>query len=338
MPLGGSQSFLRASLTGAILLLSLQNSFAEYLSGDELRRLISKQTLQAKTAKDGELWQVRIRTDGTADFRLTDGSRRQARWTIEGKHIEFVFEAGNERTCRMIFIDADKRQNWRDCTTGITSSFIVAPIFFIANKATTPKAIVAPPQTTTTPLEERFVPPPEQVSTPQVSANQYPDETSASAAAAPEDISGTSAEVFQRQETVSNPPEKVVLPAAEVDAVDQRLTKEAQSLKLAGYSSAKPAQRNRIAVGSAARFSLDLKAGHIYAVLASCDQNCTHVALTLRDPRGSILSQSPEHHHTIILTGPATITGNYEAEIKAPGCKDTACGVGLHVLELEKKD
>lgn len=118
--------------------MGIASAKAEFVEADDLRRLITGKTIEAKTAKDGQAWQVQMLAHGRARFTLTDGSKREALWHVEGRRIEFIFDLTGDRTCRSILIDNQGRNHWQDCDTGVTSSFIVRPLPTPTTKISTP--------------------------------------------------------------------------------------------------------------------------------------------------------------------------------------------------------
>lgn len=252
-----------ALAVGLIVLASPGTGRADYLVDSELRSAIKGKTLKAKTAKDGDAWQVRIAASGGAEFKFANGGRSLARWQVVGKRIEFVFDQSNEKTCRAIFVLGDKRQEWRECDSERLSSYIIEPIFAAA----------------------------------QPSSAQ---------------------------------------PRSSSD-VERKLRVERDALQSRRYEEMRPLVTEVIERGSALRRAFDFQAGSTYAVVAACDENCSHVQLTLHTPAGKILAQSPEQHHTVIISGPADETGAYKASVTATDCKKEKCTVGLQVLRLKAR-
>jgi len=237
---------------------------AEYIAGEKLRRLVSGNTIKAQTAKDRERWQVTMEANGRAHFTLTDGSQRSARWRIADTRIDFKFDETAEHTCRMVFIDDDRQQHWRDCNTGHTSSYILEPLFS-------------------------------------------------------DDAAATIA-------------------STNVADVNRKLSQEQVGLEQRGYEPWLRVRTDVVAQGSSLRHEVRFQAGSTYAVVAACDQSCSHVALALRDPTGAILAESPEQHHTVIVAGPVDQTGKFQVLLAVPGCRERQCLVGLQVLRLKKKN
>lgn len=113
----------------AMLGCDIARARADHLADGELRRAISGTTIKAKTAKDGNSWEIRFGRTRDAEFKFADGTRRRAEWQVVGKRIEFVFSPSGDRTCRMIYMAPDGKQHWQDCGTAETSSYLTHPIF-----------------------------------------------------------------------------------------------------------------------------------------------------------------------------------------------------------------
>ncbi len=252
----------RVGIWAAWLLLTHAFSpavLADYLADRDLRRAIAGKVLKAKTARDGDDWQVRMGSTGRAEFTFANGMRRLARWQVAGRGIEFTFD--REKSCRSIFLAADKKQEWRDCDDERVSSYIVAPIF---------------------------------------TASVASEAQSASAG-----------------------------------SLERKLRVEAQALAAQGYEILSAHSSATVTQSSPLHRSLDLMAGATYALIATCDERCSHVEIVLRSPDGRILAQSPEQHDTVIVAGPSAQTGRHEVVVRSPGCAGAAGLVALQVMKLK---
>jgi hypothetical protein len=258
----GGSTVYRFLVVSIVVLMLPSSLLAEFLTGEQLQRAISGKTLSGKTAKDGDSWKVRVRSNGRADFSFASGQRSSARWRVNGRRIEFKFPRTGERTCRMIDVGGDGRQRWQDCDTGRTSSYIVEPIF--ASRE------------------------------PRITASARAD-------------------------------------------VERKLTFEAKALKSGGYRPWGDVRIRMSARGSSVREPLELRAKTTYAVIAACGPHCSHIGLTLRDPNGAVFAQSPDRRDTVIVAGPVSQTGKYEAELTVAECSEPHCPVGIEVLQLKTK-
>lgn len=117
--------------------------------------------------------------------------------------------------------------------------------------------------------------------------------------------------------------------------VDYKLLVEAETLAKRGFDSWGEPRIRTAARGASVREPLDLQTGTTYAVIAACNQQCSHVSLILRDPEGEVLTRSPEKHDIVIVAGPVTKTGRHEAQLTAPGCSERQCTVGIRVMQLK---
>ena len=120
---------------------------------------------------------------------------------------------------------------------------------------------------------------------------------------------------------------------AYVEDVKSKLANASQSLISENFQQATPQQIDVLKRGQSKRFRLQLNAGTTYGVVGACDQDCTHVAISLRDDNNRVLVQSREQHHTAIVSGTPEQSALYTLYVSAPGCSQDACYIGLAVLQ-----
>ena len=134
----------------------------------------------------------------------------------------------------------------------------------------------------------------------------------------------------------------LVLPATAQTAADRKdiadvrtkLSRELEQLRAQNYEHVDESDIELIERGKTESFLFQLKANTTYALVAACDPECTHVAISLMDSRGQLLVQSPERHHTVIISGTPQESGEYTAELSVPGCAEGECYAGLLLLSL----
>jgi hypothetical protein len=127
--------------------------------------------------------------------------------------------------------------------------------------------------------------------------------------------------------------------AAAADDEDVANVREKLSIQLAtfsaqGYKAKQPEVFALVGRVKSNSFPLQLQAGTTYAIVVSCDADCDHVAMSLRDGEGRLLAESPERYHTVIVNGAPSETALHSAIVSVPGCKAKECYVGLALLYL----
>jgi len=117
-----------------------------------------------------------------------------------------------------------------------------------------------------------------------------------------------------------------------IDDVRAKLAREAKQLSSEQFREVAKLEPVRVKRTGTKTFPLQLETASTYAIIASCDQDCAHLVLTLHDPSGAQLIQSPDRHHTAIVKGPAERRGRHTATVGVPGCREDECFAGLLVL------
>ena len=116
------------------------------------------------------------------------------------------------------------------------------------------------------------------------------------------------------------------------DEVRSKLEGEYATLGAQGYKrEALEIVMGLSATGGAA-FQLELGTGNSYAVVAACDGRCPHVEVTIDDPDGNRLAQSPEKASVVIVGGTPVVGGMHRGVVRVPGCAAEWCQVGISVL------
>jgi PAN domain len=119
-----------------------------------------------------------------------------------------------------------------------------------------------------------------------------------------------------------------------LEHVRSRLFREAASLEQQNYKAAQAAVIEVTERAQIRRFVLRLEQGVQYAFIASCDQDCSHVALALIDGQRNVIAKTPETSDLVILGGAPPASGLYEAEITIPGCRERSCHTGFAIMSL----
>lgn len=117
-----------------------------------------------------------------------------------------------------------------------------------------------------------------------------------------------------------------------VEFVQSALFKEAEALTRQGFE---PANRALIEMNKRAdvrRFILRLEAGTTYALIGVCDQDCSHVTLTIFDDTREPMTASRERSGVVVLSGTPERSGNYVVELALPGCRERSCHTGFVVM------
>ena len=97
------------------------------------------------------------------------------------------------------------------------------------------------------------------------------------------------------------------------DPVEGKLNGELEQLNSKNYRQDGPGLIGQIEREGTRRVSHQLNAGTTYAIVGACDDNCTHVQLSLYDANGKLLIVSPEQAATIIIVGRPDEAGVSEA-------------------------
>lgn len=116
------------------------------------------------------------------------------------------------------------------------------------------------------------------------------------------------------------------------DEVRAKLLKECASLTGQGYKREALEIVVPVPAASGIPFQLELVGGVTYAVVAACDNRCQHVEVSIDDPGGNRLAQSPEKADIVIVSGAPSESGLHRGVVRAPGCTSEWCQVGFTVL------
>lgn len=117
--------------------------------------------------------------------------------------------------------------------------------------------------------------------------------------------------------------------------VRTKLNKEIEYLSAQGYERFGTPDVKAIFRGGVQKVEVDLKSGETYAVIAACDQDCSHVQLSLLDRRGQLIVKSPEAAAVVIVNGSPPDTGTYTLQLDVPGCSSKACSGGIALTRLK---
>ena len=91
--------------------------------------------------------------------------------------------------------------------------------------------------------------------------------------------------------------------SAYVKHVQARLLREATNLEGERYVAAQAAVIEVTERSQTRRFFLRLEKGVQYAFIAACDQDCSHVELSLLDGQRNVIAKTPEKNDVVILGG-----------------------------------
>jgi hypothetical protein len=83
------------------------------------------------------------------------------------------------------------------------------------------------------------------------------------------------------------------------------------------------------------RIALQLQENITYALVAACDQTCSHIELSLYDKGGTLLTKSLDVNRVVIISGPAPHSGWFEAAVSVPGCVNQACTVTIALFQRD---
>lgn len=117
--------------------------------------------------------------------------------------------------------------------------------------------------------------------------------------------------------------------------VQQKLEKELEYLAGQGYERFGKNDVIAILKGGQQKIEAPLKAGETYAVIAACDQDCTHVQLSLLTKTGQMMMKSPEAAPVVIINGSPPDSGVYVLQLDVPGCNSKACQGGVALARLK---
>jgi len=135
------------------------------------------------------------------------------------------------------------------------------------------------------------------------------------------------------------PPHAVAQTSADdekdVAEVHARIEVEREHLRTKNFELADEPVVELLDAGKAEPYQLEPTAKTTYALLATCQQACTHIVLSLRDKQGEVLVESPERHHTVIVTGTPEESGTYTAEVTVVSCEHEQCYAGIAVFYLK---
>jgi len=120
--------------------------------------------------------------------------------------------------------------------------------------------------------------------------------------------------------------------SAPAGPVDVKLQRQIQHLAASGFEriggeTVAAASRDEPSV-----FPVELSVGATYAVVAACDEGCSHVEIALFDPAQSLLTRSPERSDVVIVGGPVQQGGVHGIALSVPGCPQAACAAGFVLL------
>jgi hypothetical protein len=124
---------------------------------------------------------------------------------------------------------------------------------------------------------------------------------------------------------------QTINPAAN-ESIQSKLDFQVEHLKSQNYRATAPEIDDHITADKRKSFPIQLVAGVVNAIIATCGTNCDHVEISLYDYQRKLLGRSPEKQHTVILNGKPSQSGLHEVEIAVPGCHASECEVGLVVL------
>lgn len=117
--------------------------------------------------------------------------------------------------------------------------------------------------------------------------------------------------------------------------VQQKLEKELEYLAGQGYERFGKNDVIAILKGGQQKIESPLRAGETYAVIAACDQDCTHVQLSLLSKAGQMMMKSPEVAPVVIINGSPPESGVYVIQLDVPGCNSKACQGGVALARLK---
>ena len=116
-----------------LILVSAQQAAADYVTKENLRQFIVDKTLEGRTALDKEPWRVHFSADGFFKETNAKGIVLRGRWFIKGRGIVFEYDRKRSPECRMLYINSQHEQEWRECNSERLSSLIIAPKYDVAS-------------------------------------------------------------------------------------------------------------------------------------------------------------------------------------------------------------
>ena len=122
-----------------------------------------------------------------------------------------------------------------------------------------------------------------------------------------------------------------------VEDVRAKLKREADYLGGQHYQAIAPAKVEMLTKEEHKGFPLSLSSGVTYAIVAACDEDCSHVEVALYDEEQRPLMRSPEKRAVVIINGTPAGSGLYTADVAAPGCQETSCYAGIILLQLSSE-
>jgi hypothetical protein len=88
----------------------------------------------------------------------------------------------------------------------------------------------------------------------------------------------------------------------------------------------------RLAPEASARYPLTLAAGHAYAVVGLCDQDCHDLDLRLFDPDGTEVNADVEPDDSPVVLVVPRRTGTYQVRAYMAECRAQACTFGIQLF------
>ncbi|HEY2806326.1 MAG TPA: hypothetical protein VGI92_10770 [Gemmatimonadales bacterium] len=115
--------------------------------------------------------------------------------------------------------------------------------------------------------------------------------------------------------------------------VQGRLDRLTGNAKEQGYGHlAGEAIFGRIDDRATASHDLLLTAGIEYALMATCDSDCSNVDLKVFDSQGTMILGDTSADNTPVLTFTANTSGRYRADVIMAACNHSPCYYGLQLL------
>ncbi|MCB0704157.1 MAG: hypothetical protein KDC34_02565 [Saprospiraceae bacterium] len=114
--------------------------------------------------------------------------------------------------------------------------------------------------------------------------------------------------------------------------INAQLDRVAEILKYDGYSLTHDLEYASLNDGQSDYYSITLRKGYDYKIVAVCDADCGDMDLKIYDENGNLIDSDAESDDTPIVSIIPKWTGEYELWVKMYDCNINPCRFGIAVF------
>jgi hypothetical protein len=113
--------------------------------------------------------------------------------------------------------------------------------------------------------------------------------------------------------------------------VRQQVERVDEILRYDGYTRTHDVEYASLRDDASDYYTLDLRKGYTYKIVAVCDADCSDMDLKIYDENGNLIDEDTESDDTPIVNVTPKWTGEYELYVKMYDCSINPCGFGIVV-------